>query len=411
MADRVARDEAGNVFRLDSESGQWVPATPEAINLMANPVAGSITSFIEGATGVVSIAEMLSGSDSQVSEALSDVNPVAQGTGMAASVVGGAGLARGASATARGLGLTGKGRKIIEGLQAAEDRIPVPRNFKTVVRGADPGTARGAAGGLAGAGQAVLEGSQVLRGAAPGLSPNIGRQAATNTAALRPFGITPAAGGKVGRKLGSDAKQATDDLYDAVIAKPDAQISTAAFQDLAKNIKATSVVEQTVFKETLDLKTMTPKQILNRRKAIAKVNAETSDDIVRDQSQKVLDLIDSIIDSDDAFNAAKLADADESWRFLQALRAGLGQGEQISNSRWTNELAKFFPEEFGLARVGQASKRGRKLSQQGQESINAALEIETAGGVKTPPEGLTAIDFLLGGGALLGGTGAGIFRE
>ena len=191
MADRVAKDKDGNVFRLDSETGEWVPATPEAINLMSNPAAASITSFIEGATGVVSIAEMLSGTDSAVSQALQDVNPVAQGAGMAATVVGGAGLARGAARTAQGLGLTGKGRKVIDGLQAAEDAITVPRNFKTVVRGPEPGTVRGAAGGLAGAGQAVVEGSQVLRGAFPGLSPNIGRQAATNQASLRPFGIQP----------------------------------------------------------------------------------------------------------------------------------------------------------------------------------------------------------------------------
>ena len=406
MADRVAQLDDGSFVRLDQKSGKWVPASDQELDVIQAGGFGQAASFLEGVLPIVGIAEALGLVEEGRSAALTDINPRSEQAGFIAGMAGlGAALLKNGGRLAVKAGVTGKAS------QAAEAAIAVPRNFKAAIRGETPGRLRGAAGGLGGAAQAVVEGSQVLRGALPGLSPNIGRQAATNIASVRPFGLAPSAGGKVGRPIAQQAKGVTDDLYDAVINTPDATIDTGVFQKLAKEIKATSTVEQVVFKETLELKKMTPKQILNRRKAIAKVNVETADDIVREQSRKVLDLIDDIINNDPAFNPEALAQADESWRFLQALRAGLGQGEQISSARWTGALAKYFPDEFGLADVARTSKRGRGLSQGGKDTINAALDIEKAGGVKTPPEGLTAIDFLLGGGALLGGTGAGIFRE
>jgi hypothetical protein len=391
------------------KSGKWVPASDQELDVIQAGTLGQVGSFLEGVLPIVGIAEALGLVEEGRSAALADINPRSEQAGFIAGMAGlGAALLKNGGKLALKAGVTGKGAKAAT---AADAAINVPRNFKQVVRGQDPGFVRGAAGGLAGAGQAVVEGSQILRGAFPKAAPNIQKQLATNIAATRGVGLAPQVGGKVPRATVAAAKKRVDDLYDAGVRDAEAFVDVSGFQSLADTIKMPSSLEQILFGDLLKGGVMKPKQVLNRRKAIAKINAETQDDIMRDASRKVLDLIDSVIDGDAAFDPAILAQADEEWRFLQALQAGVGKGEEISNSRWTGALAKFFPKEFGRADLATASQRGRKLSTQGQESISAALRIEAAQGVKTPQEGLTAIDFLLGGGALLGGTGAGIFRE
>lgn len=124
MADQpqfVNNPDTGEVLILDGS--RYRPATQAEINIERSGLGGQAMSVIEGATGIVGIAELAAemggtGTGGGVSQALTDVNRASSRFGLAASVAGAVlnpasiGLAKGAMELARRTGRLGVPRRV-----------------------------------------------------------------------------------------------------------------------------------------------------------------------------------------------------------------------------------------------------------------------------------------------------------
>ncbi len=124
MADQpqfVNNPQTGEVLILDGS--RYRPATQQEINIEQSGFGGQVMSAIEGATGIVGIAELAAemggtGTGGGVSQALTDVNRASSRFGLAASVAGAVlnpasiGLAKGAMELARRTGRLGVPRRV-----------------------------------------------------------------------------------------------------------------------------------------------------------------------------------------------------------------------------------------------------------------------------------------------------------
>lgn len=440
---RFARDPTGQLFRLDTESGRWMPASDAELAIALNPISGGISAFIEGAVGIPSIADALAGTGGpeSVSSALRNVRPGTSALGFAATVAPAALKAPGAIGSL----LKGAGARATRNTQTASDIAgllkqeggpAITQQFKRrpgLIPGSglgagdvDPGFLNRTAGAFKNLGQNLIEKSQILRGAFGRGSPNIARQFETNIHAGRGAGAIGsdfnAAGGLTRQGAGRIVTRNDEAFQDAFLQKdlvidPRSQVMRSIRQD----IKGLDKRDQALFQDILKKTEMNPEEFRNWRREMSRLT-RSDDDVVRKFARQIVEEIDEIAKATNGIDEVLWQQAQETWRFIEAMIAGLGkEGGNISFPAWKAKLIQMFPQEMGIGRQAERTARGtsiggqRPLSDTARDTIKAAQEIEFQGGVTTPADQISAIDFILagsvtagvGGGGLIG---AGVFR-
>ena len=438
MADEVILRD-GQFMRRDQRSGRFVPATEQELDVIQAGARGVATSFVEGAIPITGILEQLGAVEEGFANALRTVNPGASLGGEAA------GTALLLTAAPAALSLARTGFQMVRGVtggvsrtsqtagrirataQAADEGpIPVPRDLGEFVPGGPTGVVSGAVGGAKSILQGVVEQSKVLTRVAqaiPGgarLTPNVGRQIASNLAGIRGTGLRAAdfgANGKLSRQALGKAKKATDKLYDDALPAAarnevvDIAASQKALLDAIKTAPKSerALIRQILSKEQIEAGKMTNQQLLQRHKELRALSSKTDNQLTRDAIDKVTSELERLMLKSKGINTSKLAAGNEQWRFDQMMNNALEESGQLNYSKLISQAKKFFPREFGRGDVAGLSHRGIHLSQKGMDAINTLIDIEAAGGVSLPSKAISAIDWATGLGLIVGSTSSGVF--
>ena len=418
--DRVARDEQGNLFRFDA-SGQWLPATPQDVEVIASGVRGDVTSAIEGFIPITGILEQLGGVEEGFAKALGEVNPTATAFGSAAALAAGVsgatqlakfgfGMVR---ATTGGVPRGALTVKRLEDAAKAGKRASPRADIGEFVPGTQPGLVRGAAQGVGATLQGFTEQSKVLTRmvqSVPGLrgiTRNVERQVFANYAGIRGTALKAADFGADG-KLAAGAigrnHKATNKLYGQVLdpaAKNDVvSLSSLAQTNLLNAIKTVPKAERQLIRGIIDKDAikaggMTKQQVIQRHRDLRKASRQTDNELTREAIDKITAELEVIMADASGISTKVLAEAAEAWRFEQILNASVGEAGQLNYAKMIAKAEKFFPREFGLEDVAGLSARGKQLSAKGQDAIQTLLEIKRAGGVTAPNKAVSAADWIV----------------
>lgn len=397
---RFARNpETGEIVRLDMRTGEWVPATPEDITIAQRPVVGRGIAAAQGA-GLLNLGF---GAEDRAAlgEAAETAFPGSALAGNAAALAATIPLAGNAVRLVRGMGLANRGASVAATTNQGQR---VARNLGDVIRGEAPGPVRRAVGGLGDVAQAAGESSKILRGLFGGtrFAPNVQRGQAAVQAMVRGAGgsiddltrqgeITRGAFGNLVRK---NAQQFDDAIIDpgGIVAGPK---DLASVRNMLKPIPR---AEREILGAQMARGELTAKQLKSWREEMVKLSSKAQQDTIRTAANNIVKRLDELAEKSKGIIDTKVwKDAREKWRFIQALRQAQRTGE-FSFRGGQSGLRKFFRKEFEEGNLA-------GLSDEGREAIETIIRIEEAGGVRTFPEGLSAVDFLLGGAA-----GAGIVR-
>lgn len=431
--DRVARDDKGNLFRLDATSGEWVPATGPDIQVIASGVRGDITSAIEGFIPITGILEQFGAVEPGFAQALGNINPTATAAGevgalasgmFAASKLMGLGFGMARAAT----GGVPRGALTVQKLErvAEKGQRAVPRaDIGEFVAGTQPGVLRGGAQGVGATVQGFVEQSKVLTRmvqSIPGLrgiTRNVERQVFANFAGIRGTALKAADFGADG-KLAAGAlirnHKATNKLYrsalDPARANDTVQLGKSG-QSLLAALKTVPKAERTAIsqiltKEQIKAGKMTNQQLWQRHKELRALSRKTDNDVVRDAVDKITNELEILMRQSKGINVQTLNEAKEAWRFEQMLNSSVGESGQLNYSTLVNKAEKFFAREFGLEDVAGASQRDITLSAKGQDAISTLLEIKRAGGVSAPNKAVSAADWIVVLSGLSAAAGGGL---
>lgn len=431
-APRFARDPTGQLFRLNVTTGRWDPASDAELAIALNPVSSTISGLTEGATGVLSIAELLSGTagDESVAGAVRSIRPGTTAVGAAATFIPAAaagfkalGVLRGGASRATTNATTGNE---IAGLLRQEGGPAITKQFKRTT-GIVPGTGIGAGefqpgflnrtgAAFKNLGQNIIEKSQLLRGAFGRGAPNIARQFETNIHAGRGAGAIGsdfnAAGGLTRAGAGRIVTRNDEMFQDAFLDKSLViQTQSQVMRSIKQDIKGLDKRDQALFSDILKKNTMNPEDFRVFRREMSRLT-RSDDDTIRKFARQIVEEIDEIAKATEGIDAILWEQAQETWRFVEAMIAGLGkEGGNIGFPAWKSKLIQMFPQEFEIGRQAGRTSAGlgiggqRPLSQTGRDTLAAATEIEFQGGVMTPADQISAIDFILGAQG-----GSGVFR-
>lgn len=433
---RVVRDnDSGKFLIMDEGTGKWNPATRADLEVFAaGPVSGAILAGSEGFLGAASILESMGAlregtaeaaqrqfpATAEGAEILGDMTLVAGGLSVARGLLGGAmNMLRGGGQ----LGRPAKaGRRIKEiGRAADEGPIPVPRDIGEFTPGQPQGPIRAIVGGTAAILQGVVNQSKILTRVAGTRNPSVGRQVAANVAAVRGTALKPIDFGKAAKLPKAKLKFAVDEtgkLYQKALI-PGLQNQKVAISSLRQKalldaIKTAPKEERALLrniltKEEVKQGVMTNSQVLQRHKDLRRLAARTDNQLTREAIDLATTELELLMKESAGFNVKFLAEANEQWRFDQALINSMGKGGQVNFENLVSQYEKFFPREFGLGDVAGASQRGQVLGAKGQDAIRTVQDIVDAGGVSLPSKDVSAVDWIIVLGTLFGGGTAGTF--
>ena len=424
----VAQDDDGNVVRYDEGQNRWISVKdPLEIELMrAGPAFQTAAGAFEGATGLLSLAGAITGSD--LGSAAQRLSPSATNLGFAATFLPAgikAGLVGMRAVKEMGLDATTRIGKI-EGRATAgfdvratfdpaaaltvEGGPSITANFKRRGFGVgqgdiDPGVFRRTAGGIKNIFQNITEKGELFRSIAGRRGPNAARQLQLNVHAMR--GAKGQVGdflpnGGISRTGAGQITQRNNDEFTRAIRQPLESIDIPrSVKNHRRALSKLPEIEAVLFKDLLAQDRITAMQVKTWRQELSKLT-RSENDLIRQTSKDLLNIIDDeIVPGWDAIDGDLWKDARETWRFVQAMIEGLGgEGGNIVWARWNSKMLDMFPLEAGTDLAGQV-----KLSKLAKETLEARAEIEFQGGVQTAANQLSAVDFIT-----VGQAGSGVVR-
>ena len=202
-------------------------------------------------------------------------------------------------------------------------------------------------------------------------------------------------------------------MFEAALIKDDGLIQLGTESSFITKKDALARINSTeldMFRELFEQNQMTARQLFDWRRQLSGLT-RSSNISIRTRAGELIKELDEIAKRTDHIDEVLWEQAQETWRFVETMLAGLGkEAGNVSFPAYKAKALEMFPSEMRKAQEGQ-----RALSETGNRVIRGMQEIEFQGGVMTPADQISAIDFILAGTATgaVGGTaiiGSGVFR-
>ena len=399
----IHNPQTGQIKILDRRSGKYRQATAQEINVERAGVGGQVLSAIEGATGVVGLAEIAAdiggtGTGGGVSQALTDVNQVSARLGLGASLAGvvlnpvSVGLAKGAVALAKRTGRLGVAERTVNAGAAARTLSQrfggeTTATGRTLIRGRQlvEGTPIIGIPFQRASARRLREGGQSLVKFITG-SDDAARRAGTPTGLVREL------------RKGREGLQKEFDEFESLVAKNvDDVEANALINDIAAQRPVSLTAKE---RQLLQTQGAGAEDLIPIRKKLNKQLAKTDD---FEQQQFIADTIEQIDDLiENSLPKEALADyavTRSKWRVQEAALRGeaLTKAGTLDAQRFGGNLRRSFGEDF---RLGGEVKGSGELN----SFLHEAREASELAATQAPPfqPGLATV---LGVAGAAGGVG------